>query len=74
MDEAYSKLAAENARVRDALIWAVEWMEQWEGEVMPEWREWQARARAALDIDPPATASAPAWSTSSVRRTEYKEG
>lgn len=32
----------------DALKWAVEWMEQYEGETMPGWRVWQASARAAI--------------------------
>ena len=35
--------------LKDALTWAVKWMEQYEGETMPEWREWAARGRAALD-------------------------
>ena len=41
-------LNGEIAALRAALTWAVEWMENYEGEVMPEWRAWQARGRAAL--------------------------
>lgn len=54
-EEAVAHLMAAAPLLRDALAWAVEWMERWEGEVMPEWREWQARGRAALDATgPPA--------------------
>jgi hypothetical protein len=38
----------ENERLRAALTWAVEWMERYEGETMPEWKAWAVRGRAAL--------------------------
>jgi len=33
-----------------ALQWAVEYMEDFEGEVMPGWREWAVQGRQALDV------------------------
>lgn len=50
--------AAQVAALTAALTWAVEWMEAWEGEVTPEWREWQERARAILAAAPAQTAPA----------------
>jgi hypothetical protein len=48
---------SENARLWSAsplllehLTWAVQWIEGWEGETMPEWREWAAKARHAINI------------------------
>jgi hypothetical protein len=46
---ANARLIAAAPALRDALAWAVEWIERYEGEVMPAWREWQQRGRAALD-------------------------
>lgn len=52
----YARLFAAAPLLRDELVWAVEWMERYEGEVMPEWREWQERGRAALSAATPPPA------------------
>jgi hypothetical protein len=44
-----ARLIASAPNLLASLTWAVEWMENYEGECMPEWREWQQGARAVLD-------------------------
>lgn len=48
-EDEIAHLLAAAPQLRDALAWAVEWMEHYDGEVMPEWRAWSSRGRAALD-------------------------
>jgi hypothetical protein len=41
-------LEAQNAELLAALEWPVAWLDAWEGQTMPEWREWAEKARAAI--------------------------
>lgn len=45
---ANARLIAAAPSMYDELSWAVDWLDRFEGQCMPEWREWQERARAAL--------------------------
>lgn len=46
--------------VLEALTWAVNWMDRYKGETMPEWREWADRARTAIAADQRVRDAAPA--------------
>lgn len=48
--EANAQLIVASRDLFAELRWAVEWMEHYEGECMPEWREWALRGRKALNI------------------------
>lgn len=54
VSEEVAHLIAAAPMLLAALTWAVEWMERYEGETMPEWREWQVRGRDALAAARPA--------------------
>lgn len=47
---ATARRMANAEQMETELRWAVEWMERYEGQTMPEWREWAARGRTALNL------------------------
>jgi hypothetical protein len=53
---ANARLIAAAPMLLEALTWAVEWMDNYEGQCMPEWREWATRGRAAIDATRPTAA------------------
>jgi len=59
-DMANAHLIAAAPLMFQALKWATDWLDEYEGECMPEWRDWANRARAAIvAAEPPAPEAQP---------------